>query len=84
MKTFAAREAKNGFGQVLDLARHEPVAIERHGRPAVVMIAAEEYARLEALENTFWQQKAEEGEASGWLGPEKSALALKELLRAKN
>ena len=46
MQRMSARDAKNGFGRLIDLARAEPVAIEKHGRAVVVVIAFEEYARL--------------------------------------
>lgn len=46
MKTMSAREAKNGFGLMIDTARAEPVLIEKHGRGVVVVVAAEEYERL--------------------------------------
>ena len=46
MQRMSARDAKNGFGRLIDLARAEPVAIEKHGRAAVVVIALEEYERL--------------------------------------
>ena len=46
MKTMSAREAKNGFGLMIDTARAEPVLIEKHGRGAVVVVSVEEYERL--------------------------------------
>ena len=46
MKSMSAKEAKNGFGLLLDTARAEPVTIEKHGRPVVVVISTEEYERL--------------------------------------
>lgn len=46
MKTMSAREAKNAFGRLIDLARAEPVTIEKHGRGVVVVMAIEEYERL--------------------------------------
>lgn len=48
MKTMSARDAKNGFGHLLDTARAEPVMIEKHGRPVVVVVASEVYERLVA------------------------------------
>ena len=42
----SARDAKNGFGRLLDNARSEPVMIEKHGRPVVVVNSVEEYDRL--------------------------------------
>jgi prevent-host-death family protein len=46
MQRMSAREAKNAFGRLIDMARAEPVAIEKHGRPVVVVVALEEYERL--------------------------------------
>ncbi|MGE9294812.1 MAG: type II toxin-antitoxin system Phd/YefM family antitoxin [Puniceicoccales bacterium] len=46
MKKMSAKEAKNGFGLLLDTARAEPVVIEKHGRPVVVVVSTEEYDRL--------------------------------------
>lgn len=46
MKSMTAKEAKNGFGLLLDTARAEPVTVEKHGRPVVVVLSVEEYQRL--------------------------------------
>lgn len=46
MKTLSARDAKNSFGNLIDTARQQPVLIEKHGRPVVVVIAVEEYDRI--------------------------------------
>lgn len=46
MKTMSAREAKNGFGLLIDTARAEPVLIEKHGRGVVVVISLEQFERL--------------------------------------
>jgi prevent-host-death family protein len=46
MKTMSAKDAKNAFGLLLDTARAEPVSIEKHGRPVVVVLSVEEYERL--------------------------------------
>lgn len=48
MKSMSAKDAKNGFGLLLDTARAEPVIIEKHGRAVVVVLAFEEYERLRA------------------------------------
>ncbi|OYW55472.1 MAG: prevent-host-death protein [Hyphomicrobium sp. 32-62-53] len=52
MKSIAARDAKNGFGHLIDLARAEPVMIEKHGRPVVVVLSVEEFTRLNASDRT--------------------------------
>lgn len=48
MKSMSARDAKNGFGKLLDFARVEPVQVEKHGRAVVVVLSVEEFARLNA------------------------------------
>ena len=42
----SAKDAKYGFGRLIDLARSQPVIVEKHGRPVVVVLAVEEYERL--------------------------------------
>ncbi len=49
MKTMSARDAKHQFGLLIDTARAEPVVIEKHGRPVVVVLAVEEFERLKSL-----------------------------------
>jgi prevent-host-death family protein len=46
MQNMSAKDAKYGFGRLIDLARTEPVTVEKHGRPVVVVMAVEEYERL--------------------------------------
>lgn len=46
VKTMSARDAKNAFGLLLDTARAEPVAVEKHGRPVVVVLSVEEFERM--------------------------------------
>lgn len=46
MKALTAKDAKNRFGHLIDLARAEPVAVAKHGRPVVVVMAVEEFERL--------------------------------------
>lgn len=53
MHTQSAKDAKYNFGRLIDTARAEPVVIEKHGRPVVVVLAIEEYQRLVAIEASF-------------------------------
>jgi prevent-host-death family protein len=49
--TWSLQDAKNRFSAVVDAARRgEPQLVTKHGAAAVVVLAAEEYARLKALE----------------------------------
>jgi prevent-host-death family protein len=45
MQSTSAQDAKNSFG-LLDRARVEPVQVEKHGRPVVVVVSVEEFQRL--------------------------------------
>lgn len=53
MKSVSAKNAKNSFGLLLDTARAEPVLIEKHGRAVAVVVAVEEYEKLERVEESF-------------------------------
>jgi len=46
MIKMTSAEAQNRFGQLLDTAQHEAVAITRHGRPAAFVISARDMEEL--------------------------------------
>ncbi len=46
MKSIAAKEAKNNFGELMDTAQREPVTIERRGRAVAVIMSANEYDKI--------------------------------------
>ena len=46
MITLTSVEAQNRFGQLLDTAQREPVAITRHGRPAAFLVSPQEMSEL--------------------------------------
>jgi antitoxin Phd len=48
--TWSVQDAKNRFSAVVEAARRAPQFVTRHGKPAVVVVAADEYARLRRLE----------------------------------
>ena len=48
MRKFTSAHAKNHFGELIDAARAEPVAITKYDRTVVVMVAAEEFERMKA------------------------------------
>lgn len=52
MKSMSAKDAKNAFGLLLDTARAEPVTVEKHGRPVVVVLSVEEFERLRRRHET--------------------------------
>ncbi len=58
MQSMSAKDAKYGFGRLIDLARSEPIIVEKHGRPVVVVLAIEEYERLRDSANGAASQAA--------------------------
>ncbi len=46
MAEITATDAKNRFGQVLEMAQAEPVRIQKNGRDVAIMLSADEYNRL--------------------------------------
>jgi prevent-host-death family protein len=46
MKNLTSVEAQNRFGELLDSAQREPVAITRRGRTAAFMISPREFSAL--------------------------------------
>ena len=53
MQSISAKDAKYAFGRLIDLARAEPITVEKHGRPVVVVLAVEEYERLRESANAI-------------------------------
>lgn len=50
MRSITSADAKNNFGELIDLARAAPVMVTKYDRPVVVVMAAEEYERLTTLD----------------------------------
>lgn len=46
MAKMTATDAKNKFGQVLEMAQSEPVAIQKNGRDVAYVVSAEQYAQM--------------------------------------
>ena len=46
MAKMTATEAKNKFGQLLEMAQAEPVHVQKDGRTVGVMVSAEQYERF--------------------------------------
>ena len=84
MKSVNATEIKNHFGEYLDSARREPLAIQKNGRNVAVLMDWELFERLNAIEDAWWGQQARAAEAEGhYLGHEESVKVLQQLLEEK-
>jgi prevent-host-death family protein len=83
MREAAATEVKNKFGQMLEKAMTEPIAIEKNGRPVVVMISIAEYNRLVEIEDRFWGDKALKAVQDGFMSQEETRTWLERKLDAQ-
>jgi prevent-host-death family protein len=53
MKTWPVQDAKTPFSQLVELAVTEgPQTVTKHGRPVVVVVAADDYKKLERPKET--------------------------------
>ena len=50
-RIWSVQDAKNRFSEVVEAAQHRPQTVTKHGKPAVVVVAANEYERLRRLEH---------------------------------
>ncbi len=46
MRSFSASDAKNRFGQLIDMAQAEPVRVQRQGRDVAIVLSPEEFRRM--------------------------------------
>lgn len=46
MNEITAKDAKNRFGQLLDVAQRTPVRVTKNGRPVTIMLSVRHYERL--------------------------------------
>ena len=49
-RSWSVQDAKNRFSEVVQAARRTPQTVTKHGKPAVVVVDAVEYERLQRLE----------------------------------
>ncbi|NEN97123.1 MAG: type II toxin-antitoxin system prevent-host-death family antitoxin [Moorea sp. SIO1F2] len=82
MKNLGASEAKNRFGELLDLARREPVKITKKGRNVAVVISIEEFERFLELEDELIAIKAKQAQQEGFIGLSESEQLLEDIMNA--
>lgn len=56
MRTVTASEARQGFAEIIESARREPVIIQRQKRDVVVLMSMDEYQRLVHLNVAEFQR----------------------------
>ena len=82
MTVLTSKDAQNKFGSMLDKAQKEPVTITRHDRPVAVVVSAERYAELEALEDSIWEARAKAAAKRGFLSTKETAEFMESVLNA--
>jgi prevent-host-death family protein len=78
--TISSRDAKNQFGHLLTTVQRAPVEIQKHGNAVAVLVSAEEYSRLEEMEDAFWLNYAMLAKEGGFVGEKKSEALMAEIL----
>jgi antitoxin Phd len=83
--TRTSAEAQNKFGELLDLAQREPVAITRHGRAAAFLVSPRD---MNEIINSREERKRAVAELKAWrlkykdqISPEASNLTMEEINR---
>ena len=84
MKMFAAKEAKNRFGALLDSAQREPVTIQKNGRAVAVLLSVEDYRRLDAAADAWWAERARQAAKDGFVGAKASRKLIRDMLNAED
>jgi prevent-host-death family protein len=80
MITFAAKQAKDSFGLLLDTSQREPVCIQKKSRGVAVVLSIQEYNRLEAIEEAWWASQADASIKKGFIGVKASRALLNDIL----
>ena len=63
MRSITSADAKNNFGELIDLAQAAPIAVTKSDRPVAVLMAAEESERLEARDQGSKKSRRDSVEA---------------------
>lgn len=77
-----ATKAKTKFGEMLDFARREPIAIDKRGRMVAVLLSNEEYEKMQEMEDQYWGLKAQIAKKDGMVSEDESNKLLDDLLGA--
>ncbi|WKJ90930.1 type II toxin-antitoxin system Phd/YefM family antitoxin [Methylomonas montana] len=72
MKTINATQAKQSFGELLNNAQQEPVAIQKHQKDFAILVSSARYQELLAFEDTCLHNLAVLAEQEGYIGADAS------------
>ena len=80
MEKISATRAQNNFGELLDSARRNPIEITKKGRSVAVVLAIEEFERLQTIEDKLLALQAKQANDEGYIGVKASEDLLNNLL----
>lgn len=72
MKIINATQAKQTFGELLNNAQQEPVAIQKHQKDFAILLSSARYQELLAFEDQWLHGLAMLAEQEGFIGVEAS------------
>lgn len=88
LTTFSAKDAKARFGELLDEALGQPVAITRHDRLTAYLVSRRHYEamldKLQALEDQLWLLKADAARSEGYASKERVDAFLRDFDETQN
>ena len=79
MKTINATQAKQCFGELLNNAIQEPIAIQKHQKDFAVLLSSNRYQELLDYEDKCLHNQAVQAEQEGFIGVEASLALLDSL-----
>ena len=83
MEKISSTRAQNNFGGLLDSARREPIEITKKGRSIAVVLAIEEFERLQTIEDKLLALQAKQANEEGYIGVDSSEDLLNNLLNVE-
>jgi len=82
MRQVNSTDFKSHFGEFVDLARDEPIAVLRGNKRVGVFLSPHEYDHLQKLEEAYWVGRAQAAEAGGeWVGAGEALKLLTDKLK---
>ncbi len=63
MERISATDAKREFGEVLLKAQQSPVGIDKNGKPVAVVLSADAYEEMAALNRQYLERAIQQGVA---------------------
>lgn len=84
MLTLKATDARANFSKLIQDVQNEPIAIKKHGKCVAIVLTAEEYSKVQKLEDEYWAILAQKAHDEGYVGEEVGERLIEGFLNAKD